>query len=98
MGDDDIAAASKHAWKKLLKDVVKNAAFKELENSTKSKTKEVQFDELRMSDYLEQNRRTSLSKLIFSIRSKTIDIKEYQPWKYETLTASHNNKRQQTIE
>ena len=84
--DDDIAAASKHAWKKLLKDVVKNAAFKELmlENSTKSKTKEVQFDELRMSDYLEQNRRTSLSKLIFSIRSKTIDIKEYQPWKYET--------------
>ena len=27
--------------------------------------------------------RTSLSHLIFSIRSKTLDVKEYQPWKYE---------------
>ena len=65
---------------------MKIAAFSELilENSTKSKTKEVKFEELKMSSYLEENKRTSLSKFIFSIRSKTLDIKEYQPWKYET--------------
>ena len=29
-----------------------------------------------------ENERTSLSKLIFSIRSKTLDIKEWNPWSY----------------
>ena len=28
------------------------------------------------------NRNTTLSKVIFSLRSKTLDIKTWQPWKY----------------
>ena len=36
-----------------------------------------------MSDYLLENQRTSLSKFIFCVRSKTLDIKEWQSWKYE---------------
>ena len=35
-----------------------------------------------MSGYLERNERTVLSKIIFSVRSKTLDIKDYQPWNY----------------
>ena len=36
-----------------------------------------------MSNYLLENRSTAISNIIFSMRSKTLDIKEYQPWKYE---------------
>ena len=36
-----------------------------------------------MSNYLIENRNVLISNIIFSIRSKTLDIKEYQPWKYE---------------
>ena len=35
-----------------------------------------------MSEYLVRNKRTSLSKIIFSVRSKTLDIKEWLPWNY----------------
>ena len=30
-----------------------------------------------------ENERSGLSKIIFSIRSKTLDIKEFHSWKYE---------------
>ena len=36
-----------------------------------------------MSNDLLENRSTAMSNIIFSMRSKTLDIKEYQPWKYE---------------
>ena len=36
-----------------------------------------------MSKYLLENRSTSLSKLIFDARSGTLDIKEWNMWKYE---------------
>ena len=36
-----------------------------------------------MSPYLFENLRTSLSKIIFKIRSQTLDIKDWQPWKYQ---------------
>ena len=35
-----------------------------------------------MSEYLHKNIKTSISKTIFAIRSKTFDVKEYNPWKY----------------
>ena len=35
-----------------------------------------------MSDYFFYNRKTSTSKVIFSIRSKTLDIKTWNSWKY----------------
>ena len=34
-----------------------------------------------------ENERTSLSKLIFQIRSQTMDIKTWQPWKYSEKPA-----------
>ena len=36
-----------------------------------------------MSSYLAENKNTFLSKIIFSVRSKTLNIKEYQQWLYE---------------
>ena len=67
---------TKQAWKTFVKEKVKYAAFTELvkENSTKEKTKNIQFNELTISEYLEVNSRTSLSQLIFSIHSKTLDM------------------------
>ena len=35
-----------------------------------------------MSKYLEKNENTELSKLIFSVRSGTLDVKEWLPWNY----------------
>ena len=40
------------------------------------------FEELKTSEYLLKNKSTTLSKIIFSLRSKTLDIKTWQPWKY----------------
>ena len=62
------------------------AAFKHLreENSTKEKTKHIMFDELKMNDYLKNNKKTGLSTIIFSVRSQTLDIKTNWPWSYES--------------
>ena len=46
------------------------------------KTRIVMFSSLDMSEYLKENVRLALTKIVFSLRSKTIDIKEFQPWKY----------------
>jgi hypothetical protein len=35
-----------------------------------------------MSGYLKEKKRKSLSHIIFQIRSKTLNIKEFQPWNY----------------
>ena len=35
-----------------------------------------------MSAYLFRNEKTKLSIIIFSIRSKTFDLKEWRPWQY----------------
>ena len=43
------------------------------------------FEKLEMSKYLQENNRTSLSKVIFGVRSKTLDLKDWCPWKYDTV-------------
>ena len=70
--------------RQLLKKTVMKSAFQYLtsENLLLKNTKDIIFDELKPSEYLLDNRNTSLSKIIFSLRSKTYDIKEWQPWKY----------------
>ena len=56
------------------------------ENNQKSKTKHIQFETLIMRDYLRKNQNTLLSKIIFSVRSGTLDIKLWNDWNYsETL-------------
>ena len=84
LSNEEIASISKWSWKKYLKEKTSKAAFKFLveDNNTKEKTKEIQFYELKMSGYLFRNEKTKLSKIIFSIRSKTFDLKEWRPWQY----------------
>ena len=49
---------------------------------SKSKTKPIIFNELKTSDYLVRNQNTALSKIIFSVRSGTLDLKIWNDWKY----------------
>ena len=35
-----------------------------------------------MSNYLEKNENTEVSIIIFSVRSQTLDVKEWLPWNY----------------
>ena len=38
---------------------------------------------MKICEFLVENNNTSLSKIIFFIRSQTLDIKQWQPWKNE---------------
>ena len=75
---------SKTQWKILVWNVIKKDVFQKLisANLSLENTKDIIFTELRMSDYLIDSRNTTLSKIIFSLLSKTFDIKTWQPWKY----------------
>ena len=82
--DFEIQDMTKPNWKKYIKEKVLCAAFQSMitENKNKEKTCDIKFESLKMSKYLDENKRRSLSKLIFSVRSKTLDIKDWCPWKY----------------
>ena len=56
----------------------KDAAFMYLieENLKKESTRNIVFQSLGMSTYLKTNKRKSLTQIIFSIRSKTLNIKK----------------------
>ena len=64
--------------------MVKETAFEHPvnENKEKSKTKHIDFEKLEMAKYLVVNKSTSLSKVIFSVRAGTYDIKAWNEWKY----------------
>ena len=83
--DEQIEDIEKSAWKKFIKERVKTASLTYLcnENSQKEKTRDILFEELKISNYLEDNRNTVVLKIIFSCRSKTLDIKENMPCKYQ---------------
>ena len=68
--DDEIAETPKKVWKKIVKEQTIHVAFTNLveENRTKEKTKHIVFEELKMSTYLSENKNTSISKIIFSVR------------------------------
>ena len=70
---------SKTQWKKHIRNAVKYSAFRQLvlENSVLANTKEIIFEELKTSEYLLDNRNTSISRIILSLRSKTFDIKNW---------------------
>ena len=86
--DNEIEKIRKGEWKSYVDTKVKEAAYKYLinENKTKDKTKDINFNELKMSEYLYRNTETSLTKIIFATRSGTLDIKEWNPWKYHDLS------------
>ena len=68
------------------------------ENNKREKTRHIKFSDFKMSEYLEKNMRTSLSTFIFSIRSKTLDLKDWQPWKYKDLLCVKCQLHPETIE
>ena len=85
LSDDEIKLVNKSQWKKYVHEKVKETALNNLleENETKTKTKHIQYDELKMRGYLTHSKSTSLSKIIFSVRSGTLDIKTNNDWKYD---------------
>ena len=87
MSEEAIRNCSKSQWKILVKRQVKSAAFQYLikENNQTDKTRDIWFDNLKMSSYLYENISTPFSKVLFSVRSQTLDIKSWNIWK-KTMT------------
>ena len=83
--DSEIEEMPRASWKKYIKEKVISAALTYLvkENNTKDKTKDILFSELKLAEYLQKNEKTSLTKIIFHTRSKTLEIKDWAPWKFE---------------
>ena len=73
------------SFKKLVKTKTSAAGFKYLQGQKERQTKtvQIQYDELKIQEYFVNGHcRKQLSKLIFKARSKTVDIKMQQKWKY----------------
>ena len=84
---DTIKKMSEYKFKKIVKEKTLQAAFKylmEQKNTPGKHTKinNIEYKQLSMQEYLlEENYNTEISKLIFKIRGKTLDIKEHKKWK-----------------
>ena len=77
MTETDIRNHNKKTWKLLISKKVRQHVLTQLveENSKLEHTKDIPFNELQLRNYLDDNRNHSLSKIIFSVRSRTLDIK-----------------------
>ena len=86
--EEEIKLMSKVQWKKLGHETITETAFEYLKetNENKSKTKHILFEKLNMSEYLIQNKNTALSKLFFSSRVGTLDLKVLNEWNYNDKT------------
>ena len=75
----------KAKWNKTVNDLIESIALKDLlkENETKTKTRHLKYKTLEMQQYLKENKNTNISKLIYKIRSGTLNIKAWKPWNYE---------------
>ena len=98
--NEEIKSFSKFTWKKYIRKKVKMCALKHLneENQSKERTKSIEFNELTMSHYLAESKKTELSKIIFSVRSKTLDLKHWLPWLYENDTCIACDKYVETMD
>jgi len=81
---EEIKTCTKRKWNELVNIKTEEKGFKTLveENKTKEKTKHISFERLQMSDYLQKNSSSKLSKEIFQIRSGTFDVKTLRKWDY----------------
>ena len=80
--DKEIQTYSEYQWKKLVNYKIKKNAFSDLveENQTKEKTKDIIFE---TSPYLKLNVKTALTRILFSIRSRTLETKAWNLCKYD---------------
>ena len=83
--DKEIEDYSEYQWNFFVNYHIKKKAFSDLveENQTEEKTKEIIFKKLEMSDYLKTNVNTAITRIIFSIRARTLDIKSWNIWNYD---------------
>ena len=68
----DIKSISNCTWKKYIREKVKCVALKQikLENQSKEKIKSIPLKEMRMCQYLEENLKLELSKIILMLDQK----------------------------
>ena len=84
---EKIEEMSEFSFKKIVKQKTIEAAFKYLmEQKNKpgkhTKIQNIEYKELCIQEYLlEGNMNTEISKLIYKMRGKTLDIKEHKKWK-----------------
>ena len=81
----EIKNMSVWSFKKLVKTKTSAAGLKYLlgQKERQTKTMQIQYDELKIQEYfVDGHCRKQLSRLIFKARSKTVDIKMQQKWKY----------------
>ena len=81
----EIENISKQKFKNIVKKKVKMLAFNYLieQKNSQSKAKDINYKKLEIQRYfVEGNSTTSLAKLIFKARTKTLDIKTQNGWKY----------------
>ena len=85
MTEEEIINCSKRKWSKIVHEKTEEKGLKMLleENKTKEKTKHIKLEKLKISNYLQRNTNTKLSKTIFQIRAGTFDIKSWRKWDYD---------------
>ena len=84
ISEEEIKSYSKYSWKKFVKRKVREFAFNTLksQNLKLENTKEIFYEDFKLRKYLSECRSVVLAKIIFAVRSKSFDIKLWQPWKY----------------
>ena len=98
---EEIAKLSKSAFKKLLKEKSKVAAFQYLsgEKLKQKKICNIEYQKLDIQEYLlNGDRNVNVSKFIFKARSKTVDIKMQKKWKYDDILCSGCGENEETGE
>jgi hypothetical protein len=97
--DDEIRNLSKDTFKRIVKSSIVETSFAELVNDccSKKKTSNLTYNKLKLQDYL-----TKLlpwqSKLITRCRSKTLDIKSHQNFKYSDNLCRWCNIDEETLD
>ena len=98
---EDIEKMSKFQLRRILKEKMKNEAFEFLKSQQlkQEKIKDIKYKELKIQDYLaDGDRNTSISKVIFKARGKTLDIKTQKRWKYDDLQCTGCNQNMESGE
>ena len=88
---DEIEKMSNYTFKKLLKEKTRSAVFEYLkeQKNKQDKIKEIVHTKLEMEEYLaDGDRNTSVAKIIYKARGKTVDVKLQKTWKYSDKLCS----------
>ena len=99
-GECDATHMSKNSWKRMVKKKITEYALIQLnmEKCTKSKLEHLpDYTSFHKQNYFE-TLSVDHSRLLFQVRSRTLDIKAFRTWKYEDLTCRLCNDGDENIE